>query len=68
MSSPTRGGFAGNWKDIAASFFKLGATSYGGPAIMGITQTELQQRRQWVSKERFLGAILGVLRSRLSST
>ena len=68
MSSPTRGGFAGSRKDIAASLFKLGATSYGGPAIMGITQTELQQRRQWVSKERFLGAILGVLRSRLSST
>ena len=39
MSSPTRGGFAGNWKDIAASFFKLGATSYGGPAIIGIMQT-----------------------------
>jgi len=42
------------WKDIAASFLKLGATSYGGPAIMGIMQAELQQKRQWVSKERFV--------------
>src|SRR5215470_1703239 len=43
-----------NWKDIACSFLKLGATSYGGPAMMGIMQAELQQKRQWVSKERFL--------------
>ena len=42
------------WKDIASSFLKLGATSYGGPAIMGIMQAELQQKRGWVSKERFV--------------
>jgi len=41
-------------KDIAITMFKLGATSYGGPAIMGFMQAELQQRRKWVSKERFL--------------
>ena len=41
-------------KDIALTMFKLGATSYGGPAIMGFMQAELQQRRKWVSKERFL--------------
>src|SRR5712691_1567232 len=39
---------------IAATLLQLGATSYGGPAIMGIMQAELQERRQWVSKERFL--------------
>jgi chromate transporter len=33
---------------------KIGATAYGGPAIMGIMQTELQEKRQWVSKERFV--------------
>src|SRR5713101_1354751 len=54
MSHPPRADFASSWKDIASSFFKLGATSYGGPAIMGIMQTELQQKRQWVSKERFV--------------
>ena len=41
-------------KDIAVTMFKLGATSYGGPAIMGFMQAELQERRRWVSKERFL--------------
>src|SRR5215831_9666107 len=41
-------------KEIAGSLFKLGATSYGGPAIMGIMQAELQEKRKWVSKERFL--------------
>jgi hypothetical protein len=29
-------------------------TSYGGPAIMGIMKTELQEKRQWVSRDRFL--------------
>jgi len=41
-------------KEIATTLLHLGATSYGGPAIMGIMQAELQQRRKWVSKERFL--------------
>jgi len=45
---------AGEPKEIAATLFQLGATSYGGPAIMGIMQVELQDRRKWVSKERFL--------------
>src|SRR6267143_756015 len=41
-------------KEIATTLFQLGATSYGGPAIMGLMQHELQERRKWVSKERFL--------------
>lgn len=41
-------------KEIAIEFLKLGATAYGGPAIMGIMQAELQEKRQWVSKERFI--------------
>jgi chromate transporter len=41
-------------RDIATQLLKIGATAYGGPAIMGIMQTELQEKRQWVSKERFL--------------
>lgn len=44
----------GRLPEIAATFLKLGATAYGGPAIMGIMQAELQERRQWVSKERFM--------------
>lgn len=42
------------WREIVSTFLTLGATSYGGPAIMGIMQAELQQKRQWVSKERFV--------------
>src|SRR5262249_10592490 len=41
-------------EEIASTLFKVGATSYGGPAIMGFMQAELQERRRWVSKERFL--------------
>src|SRR5262245_1645360 len=41
-------------REILAALFKVGATSYGGPAIMGIMQAELQERRKWVSKERCL--------------
>src|SRR5256886_4069503 len=54
MTSTERGVFARSWKAIASAFRRLGATSYGGPAIMGIMQAELQEKRQWVSKERFV--------------
>src|SRR5689334_10849 len=40
--------------DLARAFLKLGAMSYGGPAIMGIMQAELQEKRGLVSKEKFL--------------
>ena len=53
-SRTTDAASAGGWREIAASLFRLGATSYGGPAIMGVVQAELQERRKWVSKERFL--------------
>src|SRR3989449_10278836 len=46
--------FARNRQDIAANLPKRGATAYGGPAIMGIMQAELQEKRQWVSKDRFV--------------
>ena len=43
-----------NWKEIASSFLRIGCMAYGGPAIMGIMQAELQEKRHWVDKERFL--------------
>jgi chromate transporter len=46
--------FASSWKEIALNFLKVGATAYGGPAIMGVMQAEFQERRQWTSKPRFL--------------
>jgi chromate transporter len=45
---------AGHWRDIALSFLTVGATAYGGPAIMGLMQAEFQERRQWTTKPRFL--------------
>src|SRR2546430_1116949 len=54
MNARIQAELTGGWRDIAGSLFRLGATSYGGPAIMGIMQAELQEKRKWVSKERFL--------------
>src|SRR5947209_6783742 len=54
MTSTPRSAFATHWGDIAAQLLRIGATAYGGPAIMGIMQAELQEKRQWVSKERFV--------------
>ncbi len=41
-------------KDTAITLLQIGATAYGGPAIMGVMQDELQERRKWVSKEQFV--------------
>jgi len=43
--------FTRNWKNSAASFLKLGVT-YG--QMWGVMQAELQEKQQWVSKERFV--------------
>ena len=40
--------------EIARVFLKIGAMSYGGPAIMGIMQMEIQEKRQWVEKPQFV--------------
>ena len=44
----------GTLREIALDFAKIGATAYGGPAIMGVMQAEFQEKRQWVNKPRFL--------------
>jgi chromate transporter len=44
--------FTRNWKNIASSLLKVGVT-YGGP-MWGVMQAELQEKQQWVSKERFV--------------
>lgn len=54
MNTKIDSGFSKNWREIIASFFKLGILSYGGPAIMGLMQAELQEKRQWVTRERFI--------------
>lgn len=40
--------------EIVRAFLKLGAMSYGGPAIMGLMQAEIQERRNWISKDSFV--------------
>ena len=40
--------------EIVGVFLKIGAMSYGGPAIMGIMQTEIQEKRGWISKPEFV--------------
>lgn len=57
MTECTSPSFRDHWKDIAACFLKIGALAYGGPAIMGIMQAELQEKRGWVSKQRFIGGL-----------
>jgi hypothetical protein len=45
MTGRHRGGFARHWREIAWNFLKLGVTAYGGPAIMGLMQAELQDKQ-----------------------
>jgi chromate transporter len=51
MTTTKDNDFTRNWKNIAASFLKVGV-SYG--QMWGVMQTELQEKQQWVSKERFV--------------
>ena len=46
-----------HWKEIVMGFLKLGVTASGGPAIMGRMQAELQEKRQWITKERFVDGL-----------
>ena len=41
-------------REILAAFLKVGATAYGGPAILGVMQAEFQERRQWLTKPEFV--------------
>jgi chromate transporter len=52
--STTPGGFRQHWREVIATFLKIGALSYGGAASMGIMQMEVQEKRFWLSKEQFI--------------
>jgi chromate transporter len=47
----------GRWQEVAAVFLKLGALSYGGSAMLGIMQSEIAERRQWLSNEQYLEGV-----------
>ncbi len=49
--------FRSHWREIAYVFLKLGAISPGGPGLMGILQSEIQEKRAWLSKERFVEGV-----------
>lgn len=40
--------------EVAGAFLKLGTIGYGGPALWGMLQAEVQERRGWLTKERYL--------------
>lgn len=40
--------------EVASVFLKIGAVGYGAAAIWGLIQSEVQERRAWLTKERFL--------------
>jgi chromate transporter len=44
-------------REILTTFLKIGLTAYGGPAILGVTQAEFQERRQWLTKPQFVEAL-----------
>jgi len=40
--------------EVAAAFLKVGILGFGAPAIWGLIQAEVQERRAWLTKEQFL--------------
>ena len=54
---PATDGLRIYWREIIRVFLKLGVMSYGGPAIMGMMQAEIQERRAWLTKERFIDGL-----------
>lgn len=40
--------------EVTSTFLRIGALGYGAAAIWGLIQSEVQERRAWLSKERFL--------------
>jgi chromate transporter len=43
--------------EIVSLFLKLGALSPGGPGLIGVLQTEVQEKRAWLSKARFVEGV-----------
>ena len=40
--------------EVAGAFLKIGTVGFGAPAIWGLIQAEVQERRSWMTKERYL--------------
>jgi chromate transporter len=60
MSSPASHASGGRLLEIASIFLRLGVIAFGGPvAHIALLDREVVERRQWLSRERFLD-LLGV--------
>ena len=40
--------------EVIGTFFKIGCVGFGAPAVWGLIQAEVQERRSWLTKERYL--------------
>ena len=40
--------------EVVGTFFKIGCVGFGAPAVWGLIQAEVQERRTWLTKERYL--------------
>src|SRR4051812_25939632 len=49
----THSGAAARW-EVLTTFLKIGTLGYGAAAIWGLIQSEVQERRGWLTKERYL--------------
>ena len=38
--------------EVIGTFFKIGCVGFGAPAVWGLIQAEVQERRTWLTKER----------------
>src|SRR4051812_42407789 len=41
-------------REVLVAFLKIGTLGYGAAAIWGLIQAEVQERRAWLTKERYL--------------
>jgi chromate transporter len=58
-ASPSTSARAVRLPEIARIFLKIGGLSYGW-GIIGVMQSEVQEKRQWIGKEEFVeGLALG---------
>src|SRR5262249_42885800 len=44
----------GRLLEVVGAFLKIGTVGFGAPAIWGLIQAEVQERRAWLTKERYL--------------
>src|SRR5438093_13773767 len=51
------------WWELVRIFLTLGALSPSGPGLTGVLQTEIQEKRGWLSQARFVegGALVDML-------